>query len=89
MIFLGLALILVALVVGIYYSVKTWRVTYELTGVEEFDKTATFIKWGTITAILLVGILLLFVAAVYQIIAFAKLPEELERTPETEPITTF
>ncbi|CAD5244009.1 DUF996 domain-containing protein [Thermococcus camini] len=89
MIFLGLALILAAVVVGIYYAVKTWRVTYELTGVEEFDKTATFIKWGAITAILLVGILLLFVAAIYQIIAFAKLPEELEGKPQTETINAL
>lgn len=85
MMFIGLALVLVAVVVGFYYAVKTWRVTYELTGVEEFDETATFIKWGAITAVILVGILLLLAAEIYQIIAFANLPEEMEREPEITP----
>jgi len=46
--------------------------------VEKFDKVATWTKWGAITLIILVGAVLLLVAAIYQIIAFANLPEELE-----------
>ncbi|NJE06221.1 DUF996 domain-containing protein [Thermococcus sp. M36] len=73
--FLG---IVAVLVLGIYFTIKAWRATYEITGVDEFDKVATWAKWGAITLIILVGAILLLVAMVYQIIAFANLPEELE-----------
>ena len=41
--------ILLAVVVGIHHTVKTWGVVYKLTGVEEFDRTVTLIKWEAIT----------------------------------------
>nr|WP_245250372.1 DUF996 domain-containing protein [Thermococcus stetteri] len=75
---LGVLVLLAAAIIGIYYAIKTWRTMYRLTGVEEFDKTATFLKWGAITLIILVGIILLLIAEVFQIIAFSKLPDELE-----------
>jgi uncharacterized membrane protein len=56
---------------------------YGLTGVEEFDKTATWLLWGAVLAIVVIGLVLLLVAAVYQILAFANLPEELERSSES------
>lgn len=74
----GLLVLLAAAIIGIYFTIKAWRTTYELTGVEEFDKTATWLMWGAILAIVLIGLVLLLVAAVYQILAFANLPEELE-----------
>jgi uncharacterized membrane protein len=70
--------ILAVVILGIYFSIKAWRATYEVTGVEEFDKVATWTKWGIITLIILVGAILLLVAVIYQIIAFANLPEEME-----------
>ncbi|ASJ09005.1 hypothetical protein A3L11_07095 [Thermococcus siculi] len=75
---MALLLLLAAIILGIYFSIKAWRATYEITGVEEFDKVATWTKWGAITLIILVGVILLLVAAIYQIIAFANLPEEME-----------
>ncbi len=85
---LGMAvlLILAAVILGIYFTIKAWRATYEITGVEEFKKTADFLMWGAITLIILVGVVLLLVAAVYQIIAFANLPEELEPGKRQYPV---
>ncbi|ASJ06935.1 DUF996 domain-containing protein [Thermococcus pacificus] len=75
---MAVLLLLAALIIGIYFDIKAWRATYEITGVEEFDKVATWTMWGAITLIILVGAILLLVATIYQIIAFANLPEELE-----------
>ncbi|ASA77312.1 DUF996 domain-containing protein [Thermococcus sp. 5-4] len=78
----GLAVVAV-LVLGIYFDIKAWRAAYEVTGVEEFDQVATWTKWGVITLIIFVGVILLFIAAVYQIIGFANLPEEIETSTPT------
>ena len=72
----GLAVVAV-LILGVYFAIKAWRAAYEVTGVEEFNQVATWTKWGVITLIIFVGVMLLLIAAVYQIIAFANLPEEL------------
>jgi len=74
----ALLLILAGAIIGIYFTIKAWRAAYEITKVEEFKKTADFLMWGAITLIILVGVILLIVAAVYQILAFANLPEEFE-----------
>ncbi|MDI3476330.1 MAG: hypothetical protein PWQ95_2058 [Thermococcaceae archaeon] len=74
----GLLLFLAVLVVAVYFEIQAWRATYEITGVEEFNQVATFLKWGAITLIILVGAILLLVAQIFQIIAFSKLPEEME-----------
>ncbi len=79
MIVVGLFVIFVVLILGVYFAIKAWRATYELTGVEEFDKVATWNKWGVITLIILIGFLFLLIAEIYQIIAFANLPESIER----------
>ncbi|AFL94415.1 hypothetical protein CL1_0203 [Thermococcus cleftensis] len=76
---IGVLVLLAAAIVGIYYAIKTWRTMYGLTGVEEFDKTATWMLWGAVTLVLFgLGLILLLVAAVYQILAFSNLPEEIE-----------
>jgi uncharacterized membrane protein len=75
---LGILVLLAAAIIGVYYAIKTWRTMYGLAGVEEFDKTATWLLWGAVLAIVVIGLVLLLVAAVYQILAFANLPEELE-----------
>ncbi|NJE30964.1 DUF996 domain-containing protein [Thermococcus sp. 18S1] len=80
----GLLVLLAAAIIGIYFTIKAWRTTYELTGVEEFDKTATWLMWGAILLIVLIGLVLLLVAAVYQILAFANLPEEFEERMKEE-----
>lgn len=78
MVVLGLVLIVLAVILTVYFHIKAWRATYEITGVEEFNQVATFLKWGAITLIILVGAILLLVAQIFRIIAFSKLPEEME-----------
>ena len=86
----ALLLIIAGAIIGIYFTIKAWRATYEITHVEEFKKTADFLMWGAITLIILVGVILLLVAAVYQILAFANMPEELnvggDKEPEEVPV---
>ena len=86
----ALLLILAGAIIGIYFTIKAWRAAYEITHVEEFKKTADFLMWGAITLIILVGVILLLVAAVYQILAFANMPEELnvggDKEPEEVPV---
>ena len=81
----ALLLIIAGAIIGIYFTIKAWRATYEITHVEEFKKTANFLMWGAITLIILVGVILLLVAAVYQILAFANMPEELNVRGDKEP----
>ena len=85
MVVLGGLAVLAVLILGIYFAIKAWHATYAVTGVEEFEQVATWMKWGVITLIILVGVILLLIAAIYQIIAFANLPEELEPPRRAEP----
>ena len=78
MLVFGFLAFIAVLVLGVYFAKGAWEAMYEITGVEEFQKTAKWLWWGALTAIILVGFVLLLVAAVYQIIGFANLPEELE-----------
>ena len=82
MAFLGLIAILI---VSTYFAKQAWEAMYEITGVKEFHETARWLWWGALTAIILVGFILLLVAAIFQIIAFANLPEEIEERPAAEP----
>lgn len=74
----GFAVLIGLIILSVYYQIQAWRATYEITGVEEFNQVATFLKWGAITLIILVGVLLLLIAEVFQIIAFSRLPDEIE-----------
>ena len=87
---MGIGLILAAfvifvalLIIGVYFEKQAWEAMYELTGVKEFHETAKWLWWGALTAIILVGLVLLLVASIFQIIAFANLPEELEPREKT------
>lgn len=84
MIITAFILFVVFLVLGVYFEKQAWDAVYELTGVKEFRETAKWLWWGALTAIILVGLILLLVAAIYQVIAFANLPEEIEGNPQGE-----
>ncbi|WP_297419699.1 DUF996 domain-containing protein [Thermococcus sp.] len=85
----AILLLLAGAIIGIYFTIKTWRAAYEITKIEEFKKTANFLMWGAITLIILVGLILLFVAAIYQILAFANMPEEIETGQDDEMVAVF
>ena len=78
MIISAFVLFVVFLIVGVYFEKQAWESVYELTGVKEFHDTAKWLWWGALTAIILIGLLFLLIAAIYQIIAFANLPETIE-----------
>ncbi len=82
----GFVAFVAVLLIGVYFAKQAWQAMYEITGVDAFESTAKWLWWGALTAIILVGFILLLVAAIYQIIAFANLPEELEAGPSTAPV---
>ena len=82
---MGFVIIIAGLILAVYFEKKAWESMYELTKVEAFRSTAKFLWWGALTLIILVGIILLLVAAIYQIIAFANLPQRISRRPTPQP----
>ncbi|QDA32363.1 DUF996 domain-containing protein [Thermococcus indicus] len=81
MLIFGFLAFVAVLIIGVYFAKQAWEAMYEITGVDAFQSTAKWLWWGALTAIILVGFILLLVASIYQIIGFANLPEELETTP--------
>lgn len=79
MIIMAFVLFVVFLIVAVYFEKQAWESVYELTGVKEFHETAKWLWWGALTAIIIIGLLFLLIAAIYQIIAFANLPENFEQ----------
>ncbi|WP_297463643.1 DUF996 domain-containing protein [Thermococcus sp.] len=76
--------LIIAVVVSVYFEIKTWRAMYEITGTKEFDEAATWFKWGAITLIFVVGLLLLLIAKIFVILGFSNMPEELGVEPAPE-----
>ncbi|WP_048150765.1 DUF996 domain-containing protein [Thermococcus sp. AM4] len=92
----GIALVLVggviaiaAIIIGAYFQKKAWEAMYELTGVDAFKSTANFLWWGALTLVVLIGAILLLISSIFQIIAFANLPQKLSKrstTPAPTPV---
>ncbi len=79
----GVVFLMALIIIGIavltaYFQKQAWEAMYEITGVREFHETAKWLWWGALTLIVVVGAILLLIAAIYQIIAFSNLPEVLE-----------
>ncbi|WP_232473415.1 DUF996 domain-containing protein [Thermococcus thioreducens] len=70
---------LVVMIVVAYFEMKTWGAMYEITGTKEFNDASTWYKWGAITAIILVGFLLMFIGRIFVILGFSNMPKELEQ----------
>ncbi len=75
-------MVAIATAVGAYFEMRAWRAMYEITGTKEFDDAANWFKWGAITAIVLIGFLLMFIARIFVILGFSNMPEELEERPQ-------
>ena len=82
----GFIAFVAVLIIGVYFAKQAWQAMYEITGVDAFHSTAKWLWWGALTAIILIGFIFLLVAAIYQIIGFANLPEELEPRTRTVPV---
>ena len=79
-------LVVLIAVVNAYFEMKAWRAMYEITGTKAFDDAANWFKWGAVTAIVLVGLLLMFIARIFVVLGFSNMPEELEEKPPEIPI---
>ncbi|NJE30963.1 DUF996 domain-containing protein [Thermococcus sp. 18S1] len=88
---IGLAItffiLFVILIVGAaYFQKRAWLAMYEITGTKEFKDAATWVWWGALTAVILIGFLLLLIARIFVIIAFNNMPKELGEEPEPAPV---
>ncbi|NJF24063.1 DUF996 domain-containing protein [Thermococcus sp. Bubb.Bath] len=70
-------LIVLVIILGAYYEKRAWEEMARLTKVKEFNDAAKFIWWGALTFIILVGIILLLIGAIYRILAFSNMPQRL------------
>ncbi|ASJ06934.1 hypothetical protein A3L08_06160 [Thermococcus pacificus] len=83
MIISGVFLLVVLItVVNAYFEMKAWSAMYEITRTKSFEDAANWFKWGAITAIVLVGFLLIFIARIFVILGFSNMPDELEEKPQ-------
>jgi len=79
---LGVALVTLVVmwvigIISIYFRRKALKALYELTGTKEFESAANWLWWGALTLIILVGVVLIIVGAVYQILGFSRMPSEI------------
>ncbi|ASJ09004.1 hypothetical protein A3L11_07090 [Thermococcus siculi] len=77
-------LVIAVVIISAYFEMRAWNAMYEITGTKEFRDAANWFKWGAITAILIVGLLLIFIARIFVILGFSNMPEELEERGPTE-----
>ena len=83
---IGLVVLVVFIVAAIeaYFKSRAWGAMYELTGVKEFEDASTWMKWGAFTAIIGVGLILIFVGKIFAILAFNRMPATIGKE-EPEP----
>jgi len=77
------AVAMIALVIAsAHYARKAWTAMYEITGTKEFLDAAKWTWWGALTIPLIIGLLLLLIANIFLVLAFANMPEELGEVVE-------
>ncbi|KUH33635.1 hypothetical protein APY94_05425 [Thermococcus celericrescens] len=86
LILLGAFTMLVFIALGAYFKSRAWAVMYEITGVKEFNDASTWMKWGAVTLIVIVGAILLLIGRIMAIMAFSKMPKEIETGQAEGPV---
>ncbi|WP_457752974.1 DUF996 domain-containing protein [Thermococcus sp.] len=76
-ILVGFVIFWIMFSLGSYYLKKSYEMMAEHTGVELFKTTGLLYFIGALTAIILIGLLIIFVARILEIVAYFSLPEEL------------
>ncbi|WP_324735829.1 DUF996 domain-containing protein [Thermococcus sp. SY098] len=76
-ILVGFVIFWIMFSLGSYYLKKSYEMIAEHTGVELFKTTGLLYFIGALTAIILIGLLIIFVARILEIVAYFSLPEEL------------
>jgi len=89
MVALVFLLVVAVVIISAYFEMRAWSAMYEITGTKEFSDAANWFKWGAMTAIVLIGFLLIFIARIFVILGFSNMPEEVgERNPAGIPMET-
>ncbi len=74
---IGFLVAWIFLIIGSVYLRKSYKGIADHTNVKHFETTGTLYLVGSITAILLIGFLILFIARIIEIIAFISLPDTI------------
>ena len=77
-IFVGFIIFWILFSVGSYYLKKSYELIAEYTGVDLFKTAGLLYFIGAVTAIIIIGLLIIFVARILEIVAYFSLPEELQ-----------
>jgi len=80
---LVLFVIFIIAAIDAYFKSRAWHAMHELTGIKEFGDASMWMKWGAITAIIGVGLLLILIGRIFAILAFNRMPPILG---EDEPV---
>ncbi|WP_456396819.1 DUF996 domain-containing protein [Thermococcus sp.] len=80
----GVLLAAVLMIVGVWFMKQSYDMISEETGVDLFHTTALLYLVGAILMIVMIGMLLILIAAILEIVAFFSLPDELSK-PSEEP----
>lgn len=77
--------IIVCLILSTYYVKKSYYIIAEEVGVDMFRTTGLLYFLGAILSIVIVGLVILFIAKILEIIAWANLPEKPVRKEKIPP----
>jgi uncharacterized membrane protein len=75
---IGFLVAWIFLIIGAIYLKKSYQSIAQHTNVKYFETTATLYLIGSITVIILIGFLILFIARIFEIIAYFSLPDTLQ-----------
>ncbi|WP_342452672.1 DUF996 domain-containing protein [Thermococcus stetteri] len=70
------------MIAGMWFMKQSYDIISEETGVKTFHTVGLLYIVGAVLSIIVIGILLIVVAAILEIIAFFSLPDELEKPSE-------
>jgi len=85
MIGIGGIVAVLLMIAGVWFMKQSYDMIAEETGVKTFHTVALLYVAGAILALILIGGLLILIAAILEIVAYFSLPDELEITPR-EPL---
>lgn len=74
---IGFLVAWIFLIIGTLYLRKSYQIIAQQTKVDYFKTTGTLYIVGAVTAIILIGFLILFIARIFEIIAYFSLPKNL------------
>ena len=74
------------MITGAYFQAQSYKLMAENFGVVYFKWAGNLLLWGAVTAILLVGFVLIFLSVIFLIIAFFSLPDKMPPEQNSQAI---